>query len=102
MIDDDGWRLGLGTCKDTGVAEHTAGTAAPGVDVYLAGLVHAPEELGEQDARGRQIAAACRSYVVFASFARPTGGGYDSTAGESTIWGPTGAFSPVRATPRAT
>ena len=86
VIDVDGWRVGLGICKDTGMAEHTAGTAALGVDVYLAGLVHAREELDEQDARGPRIAAACRSYVVFASFAGPTGGGYDTTAGASTIW----------------
>jgi predicted amidohydrolase len=89
-IDVDGWRVGLGICKDTGVAAHTACTAALGVDLYAAGLVHAREELDEQDARGVRIAAACRSYVVFASFAGPTGGGYDVTAGESTIWSPDG------------
>ncbi len=89
-IDIDGWRVGLGICRDTGVAEHTAGTASLEVDVYVAGLVHAREELDEQDARGRRIAAACRSYVAFASFAGPTGGGYDATAGVSTIWSPDG------------
>ena len=72
----DGWRLGIAICKDTGVAEHTAGTAELGVDLYVAGLVHTPEELEEQDARGLRIAAECRSHVVFASFAGPTGGGY--------------------------
>jgi predicted amidohydrolase len=82
----DGWRLGIGICKDTGSDEHTTGTAELGVDVYVAGLVHARDELDEQDARGRRIAAACNSYVVFASFAGPTRGGYDATAGESTIW----------------
>jgi len=86
----DGWRLGLGVCRDTGVAEHTAACAALGIDVYVAGVVHRPDELGEQDARGRRIAAACRSYVAFASFAGPTGGGYDATAGTSTIWEPGG------------
>jgi predicted amidohydrolase len=86
----DGWRLGLGICRDTGVAAHTAGTAELGVDVYVAGLVHLAEELEEQDARGRRIAAACRSYVAFASFAGRTGGGYEATAGESTIWSPDG------------
>jgi len=85
-----GWRLGIGICKDTGVAEHTAGTAKLDVDVYVAGLVHTPEELEEQDARGERIAAACRSYVVFASFAGSTGGGYDTTAGRSTVWSPDG------------
>lgn len=86
----DGWRLGMGICKDTGVSEHTTATAQLGVDVYVAGLVHRPEELEVQDARGRRIAAACRSYVAFASFAGPTGGGYDATAGQSTIWSPDG------------
>ena len=86
----DGWRLGMGICKDTGVSEHTTATAQLGVDVYVAGLVHRPEEFEVQDARGRRIAAACRSYVAFASFAGPTGGGYDATAGQSTIWSPDG------------
>lgn len=86
----DGWRLGMGICKDTGVSEHTTATAQLGVDVYVAGLVHRPEELEVQDARGRRIAAACRSYVAFASFAGPTGGGYDATAGQSAIWSPDG------------
>lgn len=90
VLDVDGWRLGLGICKDTGVAEHTAATAALGIDLYVAGLVHARDELLEQDARGRRIALACRSYVAFASFAGPTGGGYDATAGTSTIWSPDG------------
>lgn len=89
-VEVDGWRLGTAICKDTGVAEHTAGTAALGVDVYVAGLVHLPDELEEQDARGGRIAAACGAYVAFASFAGATGGGYNATAGESTIWAPTG------------
>jgi predicted amidohydrolase len=91
VITVDGWRLGMGICKDTGVPEHTAATAELGIDVYVAGLVHAPAELEEQDARGRHIAAACRAYVAFASFAGPTGGGYEATAGESTIWSPDGS-----------
>jgi predicted amidohydrolase len=91
VIEIDGWRIGLGICKDTGVAGHTAGTAALGVDVYAAGLVHAPEELEEQDARGRRIAATCDAHVVFASFAGATGGGFDETAGASTIWAPDGS-----------
>lgn len=86
----DGWRVGLAICKDTGVAAHTEGTADLGVDVYVAGVVHAPEELDEQDCRGLRIASACDAYVAFASAAGPSGGDYDATAGESTIWSPTG------------
>ena len=90
VIDVDGWRVGLGICKDTGVAEHVADMAALGVDVYVAGLVHLPEELDEQEERAARIARACDAYVAFASFAGPTGGGYGSTAGISSIWAPDG------------
>ena len=36
-------------------------------------------------------AARTRAHVAFASFAGPTGGGFDRTAGRSSIWSPTGA-----------
>ena len=81
---------GMGICEDTGVAEHMAGTAELGVDVYVAGLVHMRSVLEEQDAQGCPIAAACRSYVAFANFAGPRGGGYEATAGESTVRSPDG------------
>jgi predicted amidohydrolase len=87
-IDVDGWRIGLGICKDTGVAQHISETAALDVDLYAAGLVHLPEELGMQDERGVRIAHACGAYVAFASFAGPTGAPFDRTAGASTIWAP--------------
>lgn len=86
----DGWRVGLGICKDTGVAEHVAATAALGVDLYVAGLAFFPEELAEHDARAASIAHQCRAHVVFASFAGPTGAGYDRTGGSSSIWSPAG------------
>jgi len=89
-IEVDGWRIGLGICKDTGVDGHIADTAALNVDLYLAGLVHLPEELDEQERRGIEIARRCSAYVAFASFAGPTGGGYERTAGVSSIWGPDG------------
>jgi predicted amidohydrolase len=90
-IDVDGRRVGLGICKDTGVGQHVDDTAALDVDVYVAGLVHRPGELPEQDRRGAAIAWACDAHVAFASFAGPTGGGYDRTAGTSTIWSPSGS-----------
>ena len=90
VLEVDGWRLGLGICKDTGAAQHTAGTAALGVDAYVAGLVHRPEELPEQEARAVVIARTCRAYVVFASFAGPTGDVFTETAGSSAIWSPDG------------
>jgi predicted amidohydrolase len=82
----DGWRLGLAICKDTGVTAHTEATARLGIDLYVAGLVHRPDEIGQQDARGRRIAAACRGYVAFASCAGPAGAGYEETAGQSAVW----------------
>jgi predicted amidohydrolase len=90
VLELDGWRLGLGICKDTGAAQHTAGTAALDVNAYVAGLVHRPEELAEQEARAVVIARTCRAFVVFASFAGPTGHGYAETAGSSAIWSPDG------------
>jgi predicted amidohydrolase len=86
----DGWMVGVGICKDTGVEQHIAATAALGVDLYVAGLVHRPDELDLQEERGVRIARTCKAYVAFASFAGPTGGGYDRTAGASSIWAPDG------------
>jgi predicted amidohydrolase len=91
VLEVDGWRLGLGICKDTGVSEHVRGTAALGIDAYVAGLVYLPEELPVQEARAVWIARQCQVHVVFASFAGPTGGGYRATAGSSAIWSPAGA-----------
>jgi len=90
VLEVDGWRMGLSICRDTGAAQHTVGTAALGIDVYVAGLVHRPEELAEQEARAVVIARTCRSYVVFASFAGPTGDVFSETAGCSAIWSPDG------------
>ena len=40
VLEVDGWRLGLGICRDTGIVEHAADTAALGVDAYVAGHRH--------------------------------------------------------------
>lgn len=90
VLEVAGWRLGLAICRDTGAAQHTVGTAALGIDVYVAGLVHRPEELAEQEARAVAIARTCEAYVVFASFAGPTGDVFSETAGYSAIWSPDG------------
>lgn len=91
VIEVDGRRIGLGICKDTDSARHIAAIARLDIDVYAAGLVHHPDELAEQDARGYLLARACNAFVAFASFAGPTGGGYTRTLGSSTIWSPAGA-----------
>lgn len=84
------WRLGLAVCKDTGVPEHQRQTVALGVDAYVAGAVMLPAERAEQDRRGSSIARTHGTVVALASFAGPTGAGYDATAGCSAIWSPTG------------
>lgn len=88
VIEVDGWRIGLGICKDTGVEQHIRETAALNIDVYLAGLIHLPTELEIQEQRAQRIAQACNSYVGFAG---ATGGGFDHTAGVSSLWSPTGS-----------
>ena len=90
-IEVDGLRVGLGICRDTGVDEHVEGVAALGLDLYVAGVCHLPEELAEQDRRGERIARACGAPVALASFAGPTGWGYGQTAGTSTIWAADGS-----------
>ncbi len=88
----DGWRLGLAVCKDTGVAQHPADTAALGIDAYLAGTVMGADEAELQYERGRRIAIGHHLWVAVASFAGPTGGGYAQTAGRSAIWAPDGTL----------
>lgn len=86
MTEVDGWRVGMGICRDTGIDDHVRGTAALGVDVYVCGVVRHETELAEQQRRGRNISAVCDAPVVMASFAGPTGGGFTRTAGRSAIW----------------
>lgn len=87
-IDIDGWRVGLGICKDTGTPQHVADVAALGVDLYAAGIVFEPAE--KLSARAAAIAQACGSPVALASFAGATGEGYERTLGASTIWSAAG------------
>jgi predicted amidohydrolase len=90
VLEVDGWRVGVGICKDTGVQEHVERMAELEIHAYCAGLVHLPEELDRQEERAASIALRCRAFVAFASFAGATGGGYTRTAGSSAIWSCTG------------
>lgn len=89
-LDIDGWRLGLAICRDTGIAQHHADTAALGIDAYVAGTLMHVDETDIQDGRARRIATGHGVWVVFASFAGSTGGGYADAAGASGIWAPDG------------
>lgn len=85
-IEVDGWRVGLGICRDTGIPEHVSDVAALDVDLYAAGIVFEPEEFERLRLRGPDIARRCGAPVALASFAGPTGEGYERTLGASTIW----------------
>lgn len=89
-LDVDGWRLGLAICKDTGTPAHIDATAALGIDLYVAGLVHRTDELTEQDARAAHIVERTGAGVAFASAGGRAGHAYPSTAGHSTVWSPDG------------
>jgi predicted amidohydrolase len=78
----EGRRLGLAVCKDTGSAEHAAATAALGIDAYVAGIVHRPEEGDLHVQRARRIAHEHDVWVVIASAA--------DGVGRSGIWAPGG------------
>lgn len=91
VLEVDGWRLGLAVCKDTGIPQHAADTAALGMDAYVAGVLETMADAGVPNERARRVAADHGVFVVIASFAGPTGGGYDETAGGSGIWAADGA-----------
>lgn len=87
----DGWRLGLAICKDTGVPEHAAATAALGMDVYAAAVLEAAEDVGVPEERARRVARDHGVWVAVASFAGSAGEGYRRAAGGSGIWRPDGS-----------
>jgi predicted amidohydrolase len=91
VVDVDGWRIGLAVCKDTGVEAHAAATAAVGMDVYAAGVAHHDVDAHLNAERARVAAQHHGVWVATASFAGPTGTGYERTAGRSGVWDPTGA-----------
>jgi len=82
----DGWRLGLAVCRDMGVPEHAARTAALDIDAYVAGTLEAAPDRPIQEDRARRVATEYGVWVAVASFAGSTGGGYASAAGHSGIW----------------
>ena len=90
VLEVDGWRLGLAICKDTGVPQHAADTAAHGIDAYVAGVLDSADDAAVQDERARRVVADHHVWVVVASFAGSTGGGYENAAARSRIWSPDG------------
>jgi predicted amidohydrolase len=87
----DGFRLGLGICKDMTVQEHVLRTVELGIDAYVAGVLNLAQHESWQSARAARIAKQQQLWVVFASFAAPTGEGYDTPAGCSGVWAPDGS-----------
>jgi hypothetical protein len=60
------------------------------MDAYVAGVLESAADAAVIEERARRIATDHRVWVVIASFAGTTGGGYDHAAGGSGIWSPTG------------
>lgn len=92
-VEVDGWRLGLGICKDTGAPRHIAATASLGVDAYMAGVVHRPDEVDEQEVRGFVMARPLGAWVVFAGFPGSTGASTPRPQGSPRSGLPTGQSS---------
>jgi predicted amidohydrolase len=86
VLEVDGWRLGLAICRDTGVPQHAADTAALGMDAYVAGMLELAEDARIPEERALRAAADHGVWVAFASFAGSTGGGYSNAAGGSGVW----------------
>jgi predicted amidohydrolase len=94
VVEVDGWRLGLAICKDTGVPQHASDTAALGIDAYVAGVLESADDAAVLDERARRVAADHGVWVVLASFAGSTGGGFAKAAGRSAIWSADGDLIP--------
>jgi predicted amidohydrolase len=86
----DGWRLGLAICRDTGIPQHAADTAALGIDVYVAGVLETEDDAAVPGQRAGRIAVDHGVWVAVASFAGSTGGGFERAAGRSSIRRPDG------------
>jgi predicted amidohydrolase len=68
-LEVDGWRLGLAICKDTGVPQHAADTAALGIDAYVAATLKSADEAALQAERARRVATDHDVWVAVSSFA---------------------------------
>jgi predicted amidohydrolase len=93
VIEVDGWRLGLGICRDTGVEEHAAATAALGMDAYVAGVVDEPAADVVLAERAQRISRTYGVWVAISSCAGASGPDYPETAGRSGIWAPDGSVA---------
>lgn len=82
----DGVRFGLAVCRDTGIPDHAAATAAIGIDVYAAGVLEHAADAHVTPERARRVATAHGVWVAVAGFAGGTGEGYAAAAGGSGLW----------------
>ncbi|MFF1646662.1 carbon-nitrogen hydrolase family protein [Streptomyces sp. NPDC058240] len=97
----DGHRLGLAVCYDAAVPDHAAGTAALGIDAYVASTLYGPgpEQAARRDGHMSRTALAHGVWAVLATSAGPSGT-YERTSGGSGIWAPDGT-AVVQAGPEA-
>ncbi|RZS39083.1 putative amidohydrolase [Herbihabitans rhizosphaerae] len=90
VIEVDGWRFGLGICRDSAFDDHLLPTVALGIDCYAVGAVFAASSADRRDTRMHGISVRHNVFVALASFAGPTGGGFAETSGGSGVWSPQG------------
>ncbi|MFI6325250.1 carbon-nitrogen hydrolase family protein [Nonomuraea sp. NPDC050556] len=93
VLEVDGRRLGLAICRDTRFPEHAAATAALGIDAYVASVLETDDRAHVQVERAQRVIADHGVWVVTASYAGSTGGGFDVAAGRSAIWAPDGSVA---------
>lgn len=87
----DGWRLGLGICRDFSFPEHARAAALDGCHGYLASVLLGRDKGARQRAAfgpARALDNAC--FVVLANHSGPSGP-YHGCAG-SAVWGPDGTL----------
>ncbi|MGK5679135.1 carbon-nitrogen hydrolase family protein [Actinoplanes sp. URMC 104] len=90
VVEVDGWRLGLAICRDSGIEEHAAATAALGIDAYVAGVAEGPDADGVLAERARRVSTTYGVWAAISSCAGATSPAYPDSAGRSGIWAPDG------------
>jgi predicted amidohydrolase len=87
----DGWRLGLGICRDVSFPEHARAAALDGCHAYLASVLYGQGKGARQrSAFGPARALDCACFVALANHSGPSGP-YHGCAG-SGVWGPDGSL----------
>lgn len=93
MIDVDGWHIGMAVGRDVLMPEHALHTVALGIDVYAAGVVRQPDDLGMHHDRAAAIALEHGVWVALSGVVGDAGGGFVPAAGCSGVWASDGELA---------